>query len=62
MAKGPFWVIRQDPTDMLWRLDLATTSSRITIPGTHSTHADAYRQAQLLYAASLCPIVDAGSI
>ena len=43
-----------------WVIDLSCGADRICLPGSHPTHSDALRQAQMLMSASMVPIVDRG--
>lgn len=52
------WLIRLDRKSKRWVIDLVQGADRICLPVEHGTHQEAMQQAQMLYRASLVPIVD----
>ena len=53
---GPYWLIYRQP-DGLYAIDHVQGADRIRT-AEHADHSDAFRQAQMLKAASLHPIID----
>lgn len=52
------WVVRFDHRNNHWVIELAHGADRIRIPGSHISHQQVMQQAQMLYRASLIPIVE----
>ena len=61
MAEQAHWLLRFDKATNTYVIELSCGADRIAIPGGHATHADAYRQAQMLMSASMLPIIDRAS-
>jgi len=52
------WVVRFDHRNNYWVIELVHGADRIRIPGSHTNHQQVMQQAQLLYRASLIPVVE----
>ena len=55
----PYWLLYREASTGLWCIDHVHGADRIRT-AEHIDHTDAYRQAQMLKAASLHPILDRG--